>query len=281
MPWPQARPYDAPTGARLPPARPRIEMTVPAPQTRAERLADAIAAEILAGTLPPGLRLDEQILARRFGVSRTPVRDALRLLSGTGLIDLRPRSGATVRMITPDELDMLFIAMGEVEASCARLATLSMSPGERSGLRNLHEAMGRLAEAGDREGYANANQIFHEALYAGAHNRVVEEIAVSLRRRLIPYRRAQFRAPGRLQRSHAEHGAVVRAVLARDAAAANAAMLIHMSIVEDAFESVDTAPAQDREAAQEREATQARGAARDRTHAVEAQDAPPAERRRG
>lgn len=226
-------------------------MTVPASQTRAERLADEIASAILAGALAPGLHLDEQVLARRFGVSRTPVRDALRLLSGTGLIDLRPRAGATVRTITPDELDMLFIAMGEVEATCARLATLSMTPTERAGLQNLHEAMGRLAEAGDRDGYTNANQDFHSLLYAGAHNSVVEEIAVSLRRRLTPFRRAQFRAPGRLNRSHAEHGAVVRAVLARDAAAANAAMLIHMSIVEDAFETVDATPAQDREVARE------------------------------
>lgn len=219
-------------------------MPVTAIQTRAEHLADQIAASILSGDLRPGLHLDEQVLARRFGVSRTPVRDTLRLLSGTGLIHLRPRAGATVRTITPDELDMLFIAMGEVEASCARLATLSMTPAERSRLRDLHEGMARLAADGDRESYITANQEFHALLYAGAHNTVVEEIALSLRRRLTPFRRAQFQAGGRLTRSHAEHGAVVRAVLARDAAGANAAMLIHMSIVEDVFETVDAAPAE-------------------------------------
>lgn len=229
----------------------QTELTVPAPPTRAEHLADQIASAILTGDLAPGLHLDEQVLARRFGVSRTPVRDALRLLSGTGLIDLRPRAGATVRTITPDELDLLFIAMGEVEASCARLATLSMTPSERSGLRDLHEAMGRMAGDGDREAYVTANQEFHALLYAGAHNSVVEEIAVALRRRLTPFRRAQFQAVGRLERSHAEHGSVVRAVLARDAAAANAAMLIHMSIVEDAFETVDAAPAKTRETARD------------------------------
>ncbi|KMO36718.1 GntR family transcriptional regulator, partial [Methylobacterium aquaticum] len=69
-------------------------------KTRAELLSERIADEILAGALPPGLHLDEQVLARRFGVSRTPVRDALRLLSGTGLIDIRPRLGATVRTVT-------------------------------------------------------------------------------------------------------------------------------------------------------------------------------------
>lgn len=221
-------------------------------QTRAEHLADQIAAAILTGNLPPGLHLDEQVLAKRFGVSRTPVRDALRLLSGTGLIDLRPRAGATVRTITPDELDMLFIAMGEIEATCARLATLSMTPTERSRLRDLHEGMALLAERSDRETYIVANQDFHALLYKGAHNTVVEEIALSLRRRLTPFRKAQFQAEGRLVRSHAEHGAVVRAVLARDAAAANAAMLIHMSIVEDVFETVDAAPAETRSDARDR-----------------------------
>ena len=220
-------------------------------QTRAESLSDQIADAILSGALAPGTHLDEQVLARHFGVSRTPVRDALRLLNGTGLITIRPRFGATVRTITPDELDMMFIAMGEMEASCSRLASLSMSPVERGTLRTLHERMGRLAEAGDHEAYVAANQDFHGLLYEGAHNSVVAEMAHHLRRRLTPFRKAQFQAPGRLQRSHAEHGLVVRAVLARDAAAANAAMLVHMSVVVDAFDLVDAPGAANREAAGE------------------------------
>jgi len=222
---------------------------VSASPTRAESLSDAIADAILSGEFAPGTHLDEQILARRFGVSRTPVRDALRLLNGTGLIDLRPRFGATVRTITPDQLDMLFIAMGEIEATCARLSTLSMTPTERGQLRTLHERMGGLAAAGDHDGYVLANGDFHGLLYVGAHNSVIEEIARNLRRRLTPYRRIQFQAPGRLARSHAEHDIVVRAVLARDAAAANSAMLVHMSVVEDAFETLDAASAAAREAA--------------------------------
>jgi DNA-binding GntR family transcriptional regulator len=224
---------------------------VPASRTRAESLSDAIADAILSGAFPPGTHLDEKVLAARFGVSRTPVRDALRLLNGTGLIVLRHRFGATVRTITPDELDMMFIAMGEIEASCARLSTLAMTPGERGALQNLHERMGLMAQGEEREAYIAANQEFHERLYEGAHNAVVEEMARGLRRRLTPYRKAQFRAPGRLARSHAEHGLVVRAVLAREPAAANTAMLVHMSVVEDVFETVDAADALARGAAAE------------------------------
>ncbi|WP_375465562.1 GntR family transcriptional regulator [uncultured Methylobacterium sp.] len=241
---------------------------MPASQTRAEILSDAIANAILSGDFAPGTHLDEQILAKRFGVSRTPVRDALRLLNGTGLIDLRPRVGATVRTITADELDRLFIAMGEVEASCARLATLSMTSAERDRLRSLHERMGLMAQAQAREAYVVANQDFHGLLYEGAQNAVIEEIARNLRRRLTPYRKAQFQAPGRLARSHAEHGLVVRAVLARDAAAANAAMLVHMSVVEDAFETFDADGAADRAAAGERARDRRRGGAPARQAAV-------------
>lgn len=222
---------------------------MPASRTRAESLSDAIADAILTGVFAPGSHLDEQVLAKRFGVSRTPVRDALRLLNGTGLIDLRPRFGATVRTVTPEDLDMMFIAMGEIEASCARLSTLSMSPAERGRLQGLHEQMGLMAQAEDREAYIAANQEFHGLLYEGAHNAVLEEMARHLRRRLTPYRKAQFRAPGRLARSHAEHGLVVRAVRARDAAAASAAMLVHMSMVEDVFEAFDASVAAAREAA--------------------------------
>jgi DNA-binding GntR family transcriptional regulator len=201
-------------------------------------LAGEIADAILAGELPPGSRLDEQGLAARYSVSRTPVREALRQLGASGLIDIRPHRGATVAHVTHAQLEELFVAMGEIEATCARLATMSMTPVERRRLRALHDRMETLVEEEDGDAYAEANLAFHGAIYAGAHNAVISEIAIGLRRRLLPYRRAQFRAPGRLPRSHAEHGAVLRAIAAGDAAGAHAAMLEHVSLVEDAFEQV-------------------------------------------
>jgi DNA-binding GntR family transcriptional regulator len=206
--------------------------------TQAERLAGEIADAILAGELPPGSRLDEQGLAARYGVSRTPVREALRQLGASGLIDLRPHRGATVAHITHAQLEELFVAMGEIEATCARLATMSMTPVERRRLRALHDRMGGFVESDDGGAYAEANVAFHGAIYAGSHNAMIREIAVGLRRRLLPYRRAQFRAPGRLPRSYAEHDAVVRAIVTGDAAGAHGAMLDHVSLVEDAFEQV-------------------------------------------
>ena len=205
--------------------------------TLTEKLASAIADGILNGSLKPGVRLDEVGLALQHGVSRTPVREALRQLTASGLIDMRPRKGAVVSKATPEQVESLFVAMAEMEAICARLAAMSMTPVERRRLQARHETMTALAARGDPAAYANANVAFHSAIYAGAHNAPIAEYTMSLRRRVGPFRRAQFQVEGRLTRSNQEHDAVVRAILAGDATAAHAAMLHHVSLVEDAFEA--------------------------------------------
>ncbi|ODN71792.1 GntR family transcriptional regulator [Methylobrevis pamukkalensis] len=206
--------------------------------TRADILAGEIADSIIDGTLPPGSRLDEHMLAERYGTSRTPVREAIRQLKTTGLIDVRPRRGAVVAEVTSRDLETLFVAMAEIEATCARLCALGMNPVERRRLQALHQSTRDLVEAGDQTAYAAANISLHLQIYAGAHNPVLSDFAAGLRRRLAPFRNAQFRAPGRLPLSFAEHDVIVEAILAGNAAAAHAAMLHHVSLVEDAFEQV-------------------------------------------
>ena len=206
--------------------------------TLTEKLATAIADGILDGTFKPGTHLDEVSLAHQHGVSRTPVREALRQLTTSGLIDMRPRRGAVVSKATQEQVESLFVAMAEMEATCARLCALGMTPVERRRLQARHEAMTGLAVDGDPDAYSNANIAFHSAIYAGAHNASLAEFAMGLRRRVGPFRRAQFRMEGRLTRSNQEHDAVVRAILAGDAPAAHAAMLHHVSLVEDAFEAL-------------------------------------------
>lgn len=205
--------------------------------TLAETLAEAIADGILNGALPPGERLDEMRLAEQHGVSRTPVREALRQLAMSGLIEMRPRKGAIVTKVTPEQLESLFVAMAEMEATCARLAAMSMTPIERRRLQARHEKMMALAAAGDVEAYSDANVAFHSAIYAGAHNAPLAEYALALRRRVGPFRRVQFQIEGRLVRSNKEHDAVVRAIVSGDAAGAHASMLHHVGLVEDAFET--------------------------------------------
>ena len=210
--------------------------------TQTERLAEEIAESVLSGEFAPGLRLDETMLAERYGVSRTPVREALRQLASTGLIDVKPRRGATVASATSAQLEVLFAAMAEIEATCARLAAMSMTPIERRRLQSRHAMMAALVERDERDLYTAANIDFHSLIYAGAHNQILTEFAIGLRRRMAPFRRAQFRTEGRISRSHVEHGAVVRAIESGDAAAAHAAMFHHMSLVEDAFDQLGATP---------------------------------------
>ncbi|WP_375464384.1 GntR family transcriptional regulator [uncultured Methylobacterium sp.] len=218
-------------------------MDGPSRQTQADKLISEIADAILAGTLAPGTRLDEQMLADRYAVSRTPVREAIRQLASTGLVEVRPRRSAVVAEITAEHLETMFIAMGELEATCARLSAIRMTPIERRRLQVQHARMAALVEDDDVAGFAEANHVFHGLIYAGTHNSILSDMATALRRRLGPYRRAQFRSPGRLPRSQAEHETVTLAILSGDAAAAHAAMLNHVSLVEDAFSRLAAAHA--------------------------------------
>jgi len=206
--------------------------------TTVDKLADNLAEAILAGEFAPGARLDEQFLAQRYSVSRTPVREALRQLATTGLIEIRPRRGAIVASVTPAQLEELFVAMAEIEATCARLSALSMNPTERRGLQALHEGMKLLAVRGDTAAFADANHHFHTMIYKGAHNALLADMAMATRRRLSPFRRAQFQLEGRPPRSQAEHELVVSAILSGDAAGAHSAMLHHVTLIEKSFEEL-------------------------------------------
>ncbi|QFR32479.1 GntR family transcriptional regulator [Ancylobacter sp. TS-1] len=204
--------------------------------TRAEELRMQLADEITRGTLPPGTALDETALAARFGVSRTPVREALRELNASGLVDARPHRGAVVARPSVDRLQNMFDVMAELEALCAGLSALAMTPQERRQLERLHADMGELMRLGDFTAYREANEQFHTSIYAGSHNDYLIEMTVGTRRRLSPFRRAQFRALGRLALSHTEHDRVTTAILRGDRDAAANAMRSHIAIVHDAYE---------------------------------------------
>ncbi|MCC7040061.1 MAG: GntR family transcriptional regulator [Burkholderiales bacterium] len=197
-------------------------------KTLAESVADRLAEEIIRRELVPGTRLDEVSLAARFGVSRTPVRDALRLLAGTRLVDHRPRRGFCVAVVDQDELKDLFEAAGEIEALCAKLCALRAGPAERKRIEIVHQSTAAAAQAGDATTYASLNEQLHQLIYAGSRNGTLAELAASMRRRLAPFR-AQlfFSRDNRMQGSHLEHDAIVRAILARDADGAANAMLEH------------------------------------------------------
>ena len=183
-----------------------------------ERLREAIEEEIATGKLLPGHHLDEVELATRFGVSRTPIREALNLLLGEGLIENRPRRGSVVAHISPQRLVEMFEVMAELEAMCAQLASRRMTDEELAAIEAAHEAGRGAASAADPDAYFYANERFHYALYAASHNSFLFEEAAALQRKLRPYRRLQLRVRHRMQRSFEEHQAIVDALRAGDTA---------------------------------------------------------------
>ncbi len=203
--------------------------------TRADRLREALADDIISGKLNPGTRLDEHDLARLFGVSRTPVREALRQLDATGLVETRPHRGVFVASLNPERLARLFEALAEVEGLCAGYAAMRMAPTQRRLLLEAHEACRLAMHETSTDIYHEANIVFHEQVQRGADNDFLHESAVRLRQRLAPFSRAQFRNAGRLQRSFLEHEAVVNAILRGEALTAQRAMRLHVGRVETAF----------------------------------------------
>lgn len=203
-------------------------------RTRTEVLCQQIADDILNGIFRPGDRLEELSLAKRYGLSRTPVREALRHLASTGLIELSPRRGASVSLPDEGTLAELFEVLGELEAACARFAAVRMSPAERTHLSAAHKAALDAARSNDVEGYVTCNREFHKLIYIGAHNKSLLAAVQSMRERMAPFSRAQFRLPGRLLQSHAEHDKVISAILVGDQMVAADAMRRHVTDVRSA-----------------------------------------------
>lgn len=205
-------------------------------RTLAEVLRIQIADEIVDGKLEPGATLDEQALAQRFSVSRTPVREAIRDLAASGLVEAQAHRAAIVARPTIERLKDMFDVMAELEALCAGLSAANMTLVERRELQGLHDSLRDLVQRGDPSTYNETNEAFHNAIYEGSHNDYLAEMTLTTRKRLAPFRRAQFRSLGRLALSYQEHDHVVTAILRGDRDGAATAMRAHILTVEIAYE---------------------------------------------
>ena len=200
-----------------------------------EHLRESIEEEIATGRLPPGYRLEEAELARRFGVSRTPIREALRSLLGEGLVENRPRRGSVIAQLTPQRVFEMFEVMSELEAMCVRLAARRMSDEDLRAIEAAHSACSDAETRRDLDAYFHANERFHFALYAASHNAFLFEQALSVQRKLRPYRRLQLRARNRLQRSLAEHQTILGALAAGDVDLAIQSVRNHVMVQGERF----------------------------------------------
>lgn len=218
-----------------------VQASAPRGQTLAVGLQATIEREIVEGVFGPGQKLDELVIAERFGVSRTPVREALRALAAVGLVEFSPRVGAVVARPTISEVMDLFELVAELEGLAARLAAERMTPESERTILAAHEACRLAAHSFDPEAYYSANGVFHRAIRKAAANGALDREIEQLDKRLSPYRRFITFRPGRTETALREHEGIAGAIAARDGERAAKAMRAHVHVLaDDVFALVKT-----------------------------------------
>lgn len=203
-----------------------------------EQVAEELRARIYAHELAPGAWIDEQSLADEFGISRTPMREALKVLASEGLVVLKPRRGCYVAELSERDLDEIFPVLALLEGRVAEEATrhlagLEAGVGRLAGaefarLEKIHADLERHAAANDADKFFEANQAFHNALQELAGNRWLSQLIDDTRKFLKLTRRDSLRLEGRIHQSLEEHRAILAAMKKREPAGAALAMHNHI-----------------------------------------------------
>lgn len=193
-----------------------------------QEVAERLRQRIFAHELPPGTWIDEQAVAEDYGISRTPLREALKVLAAEGLVTLKPRRGCYVTEISEQDLDEIYPLMALLEGRCAFEATQKAKPDDLDRLQAIHDDLERAAAAHDIDGFFEVNQEFHRVIQELADNRWLMQMIRDLRKVLKVTRLASLTIEGRLQQSLEEHRSILGAIKARDAASAEATMHRHM-----------------------------------------------------
>ncbi len=199
---------------------------------RGTSLHDGVAARlrglVFDGELQPGVFIDEKALADSWQVSRTPLREALKVLAAEGLVELVPHRGCRVIELSEADADALFPVMALLEGRCAFEAAGKAGDDDLRTLQRLHDELEHHAAAADIDGYYRANHAFHSFVQQLAGNRWLDRVTNDLRRFMRLMRGRQLALPGRINASINEHRVLIDAILQRDAARAERAMHDHL-----------------------------------------------------
>jgi DNA-binding GntR family transcriptional regulator len=193
-----------------------------------QQVAERLRNRIFAHELAPGAWVDEQTLAEEFGISRTPLREALKVLAAEGLVQLRPRRGCYVTEVSEQDLDEIFPVMALLEGRCAQEATTKATVADCQRLAAIHAELERHAAANDADHFFEANQEFHHALQELAGNRWLTQLIEETRKFIKLTRRDSLNLDGRLKQSLAEHRGILAAVQGHDADEAGRLMHDHL-----------------------------------------------------
>jgi len=188
-------------------------------------VADRLRQQIFARRLEPGSWIDELKLAAEFGISRTPLREALKLLAAEGLVTMKLRRGAYVTEVSADDVTQVYHLLGLLESDAAGTVAARATDAQRAQLSELHQRLEQ--QAGQRDAFFATNELFHMALLEIAGNRWALHMVTDLRKVMKLNRHHSLFKQGRLEQSLAEHRALMRALLAGDADAATRLMRAH------------------------------------------------------
>ena len=203
-------------------------MTRIAPTALYQEVAERLRQRIFSHELAPGDWIDEQRLAEQYGISRTPLREALKVLASEGLVELKPRRGCYVTEISRQDLDDIFPLMALLEGRCAGDAVRRANPANIAQLGDIHALLESAARDGRIDAFFEANQQFHEKTQEVAGNRWMLSVIQDLRKALKLSRLHSLSLEGRLQQSLAEHRAIMAAIKAGDATMAGKLMHDHI-----------------------------------------------------
>jgi DNA-binding GntR family transcriptional regulator len=202
-----------------------------------EQVRDRLREDILAGRLEPGTELSEVALAREFGISRGPLREALGRLASEGLVTVTPRRGAVVTQLSREEFIDAYQVREALETLAVRLAVPLISDAEVAHLRELCELMAGAARDNEVRLFFDTNNTFHEALVRGSRNRRLYEVHRMLVGQMVPYLPRSLELRGNLQQSVAEHEAILAAIESRDADRAAELLAEHIEVPQRVLES--------------------------------------------
>ncbi|ABR90149.1 transcriptional regulator, GntR family [Janthinobacterium sp. Marseille] len=190
------------------------------PRMERQRLHDAVVEHlqrlIIEGVLTPGMKLNEREVCERLGISRTPLREAMKVLASEGLIDIVPNRGAFVSKMNDTEIWEAFEMMSGLEALSGELAAERISPAEIADIKVLHQAMLVCRAQNDLPGYYSRNQTIHNKINEAARNSMLRQIYLSVNRRLLALRFKSNFKEEKWDRAINEHDEMIQALEARD-----------------------------------------------------------------
>lgn len=205
-----------------------------------DQAAEMLRGLIFAGELAPGTFLDEAALCERLAVSRTPLREALKVLASEGLVELKPRRGCYVTEISRQDLDDIFPLMAILEGRCAADAVKAAKPADIEELREIHARLEAAAREGRISAFFEANQAFHRRIQELASNRWLLSVIQDLRKVLKLSRLHSLSLEGRLQQSLEEHRAIMAAFEAGEVAKTEKLMHDHLLSGREALAKMDS-----------------------------------------